>query len=475
MGLFSGVRASIRRYVRFSQTKTVEYDYGTTDYEFWDLVRRGRARGLELSGLLLKPLVSKISGWSLSDPPIVSVPDDDYTAKFIQNWLEQNIQGLSKCYEESLFLGDSYIVVNPDTTLTIVHPSTVTPIVEPTDYSKIRGWKIKQKFSNPESVADYMIITEEFYKKRRVRTTTRTQGQQLETKQVFNLPITGNPVVHVPNSFSPSEKFGRPEGEALLQLLLRYNEVLEYGVTGNKKQSRPTPVFYEMGTRQQVDDFIEAHGKTERIQHDDGTVEVDQYLEFDSDRAVTLGGNGKFKWESPGAFLKDTETLLQILFYLYVQHSEVPEFALGNAVSSSQASVDTQMEPLSKFITKKRALAELWIKEVLKIVIDYASISDTRLKIPEDIDLVWPDVTREDGSLTLKTIQWLYSKGMISRVRALKLSPVPIHHPDDAIKEAEEDLPKQYGTRVREDSGDFRNDTDPEVDQMIGEEETTES
>ena len=57
-------------------------DMATADYRYWDRARRAKARGLEISGLLLKPLASKAAawvmgsslGWSTSPHPLTPSP-----------------------------------------------------------------------------------------------------------------------------------------------------------------------------------------------------------------------------------------------------------------------------------------------------------------------------------------------------------------------------------------------------------------
>jgi hypothetical protein len=44
-------------------------DFSTADYRYWDSARRGKTRGLEISGLLLKPIASKAAAWVLGSPP----------------------------------------------------------------------------------------------------------------------------------------------------------------------------------------------------------------------------------------------------------------------------------------------------------------------------------------------------------------------------------------------------------------------
>src|SRR3954453_21983566 len=58
-------RIRLRQINGYAPTK----DFSTADYRYWDSARRTKARGLEISGLLLKPIASKAAAWVLGSPP----------------------------------------------------------------------------------------------------------------------------------------------------------------------------------------------------------------------------------------------------------------------------------------------------------------------------------------------------------------------------------------------------------------------
>ena len=61
----SGGRIRLRQINGYAPTR----DMATADYRYWDRARRAKARGLEISGLLLKPLASKAAAGVLGDAP----------------------------------------------------------------------------------------------------------------------------------------------------------------------------------------------------------------------------------------------------------------------------------------------------------------------------------------------------------------------------------------------------------------------
>ncbi|MCA9368529.1 hypothetical protein KC887_09870, partial [Candidatus Kaiserbacteria bacterium] len=88
-------------------------DWSRPDYDYWRRAYRANVKGLELSGLLIKPLVSKTAGWVLGRPPQFDI-ENETTAQEFSLWLTDNHPHILAAYRESVKLGDSFLVVNPD-------------------------------------------------------------------------------------------------------------------------------------------------------------------------------------------------------------------------------------------------------------------------------------------------------------------------------------------------------------------------
>src|SRR5215207_7596538 len=62
-------------------------DETVPDFEFYDKARRGLAKGLEISGLFLKPINSKVASWVLGRAPSWSLGQGtEYTTQRINEW-----------------------------------------------------------------------------------------------------------------------------------------------------------------------------------------------------------------------------------------------------------------------------------------------------------------------------------------------------------------------------------------------------
>jgi len=422
IGSVGGFAVSRYDYQAYFSTR----DVSRSDYQTFDRMRRAKARGFELSGLFLKPMASKVASWVLGAPPEYKFPDRK-TEIAVEDWWRRNHADVLRAYEESVNLGDCYAVINADLTVTVVPPHVVKKIVDKKNFSKIIGYKITERYPDPDKPSSIMTITDEYYATHRWHT-REINGKQVFRKSYKNL-IGINPVVHIKNQLGADEENGRPEGEALVALLQIYNETLVAALKGNIRQGRPTPVIQKMGTASQLKAFWEKFGKTETITLPNGRTETITTIPFDPDQLLTVGGESEFKYEAPGSFSADTVALLQILFYLIVQFSEIPEFIWGNAIGASKASAESQIEPFVKWLGKKRSRAHSWLNSIATIVLAYISLYDDSVNRDSLPSIQWKPLTSADGRLTLDTVIWAWSQNLFDNETAVALLPVGISNP----------------------------------------------
>lgn len=458
------VSSSVRTYTYrtatslFSKPST---DWGRADYDFWKRAYLCRVRGLELSGLFIKPLVNKVSGWTLGRAPNWKL-ENEAASKALSNWWNDHHAEILRADRQSRKLGDEFIVVNPDLTLTLVPPDLVDPIVADDDYGEIIGWRITQTLQHPQGTSRRMVVVDEYYDDRRVHE-VQINGVQVEYQEYPNL-IGIKPVVHIAN-LPDEQPFGHPEAEALVEVLQRYNTTLTAGLEGNEMQGRPTPVL-EFDSVPDMEKFWELYGVSETQTLPDGTTETQTTLEVDLNQILTLSG-GKFGFASPGQFAGDTERLLGLMFYLILEHTEIPEFVFGNAISSSQASANTQMPVWIRFIEGRQTDASGWLLELATIVLGFLALMQPGVAVETKPILQWDPIDDDDGNLTLMTIQWLYAEGLIDERTAVMLSPVGIEDIDAVLAAAQEERDAMQPDAPRGLPSPFKED---EVDQALANE-----
>lgn len=407
-------------------------DWGRPDYDFWKRAYYCRAQGLELSGLFLKPLVSKVTAWVLG-MGLDWKTTNEATQTELNTWFATHLFDLLRIMRASLKQGDSFAVINSDLSVTILPPDTVDPIVAEDDYSNIIGWRVTQVLAHPETLARRMTVTDEYFIDSRIHTVA-IDGRQTSTVSYPNL-IGRLPIVHIANAKDEGDTFGHPEAEALVELLLRYNTTLEAAVDGNERQGRPTPVL-SFETVADLDKFWTDYGVRESRTLPDGTTEQVTTIGVDLTQILTVSG-AEFQYAAPGSFTQDTSTLLGLMFYLLLEHAEIPEFVFGNAIASSQASAETQMPIFERFIEGRRGEAAGWLVEIAQIVNAYQSLTIPSVS-QETPTLQWQKLT-QDGTLTLETLKWAYAEGLIDERTALMLAPVDIADVDTILAQAKKE------------------------------------
>jgi hypothetical protein len=407
-------------------------DWGRPDYHFYKNLYYCRARGFELSGLFVKPVVGKIATWTLG-MGVQWKAVNAATQTALNDWFALHLADLLRAQRGSLKLGDAFIVINTDLSVTLLPPDTVDPLVAADDYSNIIGWRVHQVMSHPETLGRRMTITDDYYADRRLRTVT-IDGQATTTTSYPNL-IGRLPIVHIPNARDEGDVFGHPEVEALIELLQRYNTTLEAAVDGNERQGRPTPVLAFENVAD-MEKFWQDYGVRESRVLPDGSTEQVTTIGVDLTQLLTVAG-AEFKYAAPGSFTQDTEKLLGLMFYLLLEHTEIPEFVFGNAIAGSQASASTQMPVFERFIEGRRGESAGWLLAVAQIVNGYQALMLPSVAI-ETPALQWQKVT-QDGKLTLDVVKWAYAEGLLDMRTALMLAPVDVQDIETVLAAAKQE------------------------------------
>ena len=416
------------------------HDWGQTDYRFWDRARRCKIQGLELAGLFLRPLESKKAAWVMGKPPKLKV-DSEQGREKLNEWWRDHHSRIQRTFQESVGLGDCYMVINADLSVTIIPPDVVDPIVDDADFSKKLGYRITEVYPHPTRIGDTQTIIDEYTAEKRVRI-VRQNGIDVKRTTFPNL-IKRNPMVKISNNRGSNEEYGHPEGEAILEALHSYGDTFAYAHSGNKRQGRPTPVISEMGDVAQIEAFWNRFGTTRTQTLPDGTTQTYIELNLDADNVLTLGGTAKFAYVAPGSFTKDTEVLLGLLFYLILQHTEYPEFIWGNAIASSKASADSQMEPFSKWVEKQQGDCNDWVIETAEIVLAYLSLYEPGVRANEQVVVQWPSITGDDGRLTLEAIKICMQFQLLDDETALSLMPLDIENPREVLDKLKAQLEEE--------------------------------
>ena len=430
-----------------SYAKTV--DATIPDYEFYDKLRRGKATGYTLSGLFCPSIESKFSTWVFGGGVVITARDDgyveetlDYTntklARFVGGLLDAGMDDdagrvdyddeggalAMTVYQDTLGLGDQYIVVNTDGTLSVPSPDTVIIERDALDYHQMLAVEIQIRTQAGETIIDRYEPTR--------RTVTVKKGAQVISEDTYQNLIGRIPIVHLTHGRSGNETNGHPIHEGLLPLLSEYDDTAYKQVDGAKLLGNPIPVFAGL---EDINATIEANqpAEDETYTDRDGNTATRTQVDLDRNSVFFLGKGGSASMLAPPVgFTTDTGNALRTLFLLLLARTGIPEFIWGGELTSSRSTAETQLQQWVKDIEAQQATTGGWLVKLCTIWLQVQALTDPQV-IVGPLEIEWPDLIAEDDTITLQRLGFALDNSLIRRVTALEL----LHLVDDAQAEAD--------------------------------------
>jgi hypothetical protein len=136
-------RSHITAYSLYSRPSV---DPTKVDYTFYDRLRRGKSEGYSIGGLFVPRIGEIMKEYTLGKGVRVEVREDVPNAQTINeginDFLESNLQIICDWFYDGVTLGDGYVVVNADGTLSQISPDQVTLTHDKADYRKVTKAKI---------------------------------------------------------------------------------------------------------------------------------------------------------------------------------------------------------------------------------------------------------------------------------------------------------------------------------------------
>jgi len=248
---------------RASAIQPVAADYGRLPYEAYERLYHGRLPRYEMGGLFVKSIVRHIANFTLGrgvairidEPPTRTTAEDgtvteepSYTNQLLARWTAAHQRDFLQGAIECLKLGDHYIAIDDDGALVHIPPTDVEVVLDP--YG--RGTAAVRIHARRVERAANGVAVEWFYRDTRTATQRIVERRSAKTRDIPSAwqlisdepnPIGRIDVVHWANERGPGDVYGLPEVYALMTLLRRYDDLLNWAITGNKLMGRPTPVF----------------------------------------------------------------------------------------------------------------------------------------------------------------------------------------------------------------------------------------
>lgn len=434
IGRYVVADAQMSLYRSRSYIKTV--DETIPDYEFWDRLRRGKAFGYTLGGLFARRIESIFAGWTLGRGVTVELaeksesdnPDDprNYTNGLLADFISKNLTLLLTTEMDKLGLGDQYIVVNADGSLSVASPDTVTIKRDPFDYRTVVSITITTKLDGVTIVDEYRADG---------RTVTIKRGEDVASVQEFQNLIGRIPVIHLANGMTGNEVYGHSIHEELKALYDQYDDLIYKQLDGAKLLGNPLLAFVGMEDISAVRNANQPASNDTYIDKDGNQAERPQ-LNIDTNAVLIVGKGGDAKFVAPPTgFTADTQQSLKTLFLLLLDHTGIPEFIWGNELSGSHATAEVQLTQWVRDIEARRKQDECWLLELCEIWLATTAIIDPQVVV-DDLKAEWPELVDEDEKTRLLYVQYAHDAGLLTAKTALSILDL-VDDPTEETKEAE--------------------------------------
>jgi hypothetical protein len=392
----------------------VSVDTTIPDYTFWSKLRRGKATGYELGGLFAQPIGRITTSWTLGRGFAFTTGEETTEAE-LGRFVATNMTDFMEWFYDSLSLGDAYLVVNPDGTLTPVPANQMEVITNPLDFRQITGYKITTVLPGGVTIEDEYGLKERIVRVKR--------GTDVQTIRYANL-IGRLPVIALHNDREANEVYGHPVYESLLTLFAEYDDVIRKALDGVKVMGNPLIAIEgaenpdEELDRLASEDDSTYRNATSNVQQDRKTVD----LNITPGDVLVLGKGATINFKGPnGGFTNDAGKMLEFLFLLMLQHSKIPEWAWGGAISSSKASVDSQLPAFALFIQSVQSKLE---KALIQLAEIYLATRGLVVPLPEveSVAIKWNPLTDKNEEIVQAWVELLHGKGLITDTTAVAAS-----------------------------------------------------
>jgi hypothetical protein len=401
-----------------SRAAVTTVDRTVPDYEFYDRLRRGKAKGYSLGGLFCKRIEQIFAAWVLGDMPVIGLTDADeedeariYTNTRLAAFAQDNHSQFMTVMRDMLGLGDQYIIVNGDGTLSVPSPDTVTIKRAERDYRTIEAIIVETRMGKQTIIDEYRADR---------RTVMVKEGERIVELNTYPNIIGRIPIVHLAHGRSANETNGHPIHEPLLSLFDAYDDVAYKQIDGAKLLGNPFLYFAGM---EDINAVVNANDPStaETYTAPDGSTQTRAQLNIDQNAVFVVGKGGSVGFASPQVgFSADTAQTLKTLFWLLLDHTGIPEFIWGNQVSSGRSSSETQLDQFVRDIESRRAEMEEYLLDLCNIWVAIMAIVDSQLVVDE-LTATWPPLINEDQEVRLKYVEFAVNNTLLTDKTALGL------------------------------------------------------
>lgn len=456
-----------------------------TDIDFMESLYRNSNPNYYLGGWIVKAVVDILLEFTIGDLPTMQCNNDEYT-KFCNSFWTHNQSQIYATIKELGLFGQEFVYIGWNTELNIpkIRPMSKKQVVDiryenfndPADITYIRFrdqyQQIKTLTNKADKLGDDDFEYEDvFYDKifwkeinpkyrddlkdtfKRKKATPEQpwiykmkihrkvgDGEWEIFKQESNNPLGIIPVVEFNQNKLSFDKVGYSDLSGAMKIISIYHQVLESTVNNSLYNSQPTMKF--TGLEADPIEFVKRMYGDASLQSGDV---LDMSGLYDVYGAYYLSGAQDVSWLTVPTTASSSKEILNLLFYILVQITGVPEWVLGAGMEGAWATVKQQSVPLLQKIRAKRMDMNddlLKMNRYAYTVAKYYNNTTTQA-LPEVDDyttkIIWGDVLTNDIDVTLRLVEFMLSNHFITKETAVSVIGM-VNDPTGELKKAQ----KQY-------------------------------
>lgn len=447
-------------------------DETETDVEFMTHMYRNSHPNYFLGSWIVKPVIEILLHY-MGYPRVTS--KDQKLANMLNEFYEANKSNVQQLFRELGLFGEEYAILgyNSEMNMPTLKARNKTFIVEtryedPSNPDELTYIKVKDVVSrikpgsedgsniakeqvtflrtywkepNPEydkalkKGADTTDIDKWIYK----ASMKRKVGDGSNWEEIMK-PFTNEwkviPVQSLNQNRLSNDMVGYSDVNGLIKLAQVYHQVFESMIDTNIYNGKPTTVFYGLTDAEK---FIKTtYGDVDPVSGSVGY--MGSYEMFGS---YYLEGDADIKYlQVDNRYVEGAKEILRLLFYIYVQLSGVPEWALGAHIDGTYASTKMQSTPLIQKIESKRldvndAVVAMNVK-VAKII---EANQDIKFKTYLT-QLEWSEPLPEDRDYILSAIDKIIPLDILTDEKILELLDI-VADPAGEIEKRKKEKAKQ--------------------------------
>lgn len=433
-----------------------------TDVTFMESLYRNSNPNYYLGAWIVKAVTDLLLQFTMGDLPTIQSTDNKY-ADFCNNLWLTNQSSLYNSIRELGLFGQMFIYVGWDeinempTFRTLTKKNVVDIRYEnvdnPEDITYIRfrdevtEIKSRIKKGDDEEIEYATVHYDKIFWKTKVNDVWVYKKKMLKRDDInsdfktivkeSDSPYECIPVVEFNQSKLSFDKVGHSDMSGAIKIISVYHQLMESTINNTLYNGQPTLKF--TGIQTSPIEFVKAMYGDASLTSGDYLSTKGLYNVFGS---YYLAQGEDVNWLLVPSTVGDTKAVLDVLFYILVQTTGVPEWALGAGMTGAWATVKQQSVPLQQKVKAKRLDMTQSLLKLNKVsyIVYNARTNGKKLNVKTFTSkIIWGDIIGDDVQTKMSMIDFMVNHNYITSETAVSLLNA-LDNPVEELKKAEKQV-----------------------------------